>query len=69
MLWLLASLGLQLYVRHVDRLTVTYGSISSVIALLLWLYLTGLAFLAGAEVNAEIERAAVPTEPEAGGAT
>ncbi|MEO8311381.1 MAG: YihY/virulence factor BrkB family protein [Caldimonas sp.] len=68
-LWLLASLGLQLYVRHVDRLTVTYGSISSVVALLLWLYLTGLAFLAGAELNAEIERAAVPTEPDAAGST
>ncbi|MEO6362189.1 MAG: YihY/virulence factor BrkB family protein [Caldimonas sp.] len=62
MLWLLASLGLQLYVRHADRLALTYGSISSVIALLLWLYLTGLAFLAGAEVNAEIERAENPAE-------
>jgi membrane protein len=58
-LWLLASTVLQLYVRYFDHFTLTYGSIGAVIALLLWLYLCGLAFLIGAELNAEIERASV----------
>ncbi|HEX4235288.1 MAG TPA: YihY/virulence factor BrkB family protein [Caldimonas sp.] len=56
-LWLLASTILQLYVRYFDHFSLTYGSIGAVIALLLWLYLCGLAFLIGAELNAEIERA------------
>ena len=37
--------------------TATYGSLGGIIVLMLWLYITGLAILAGAEMNAEIEHA------------
>lgn len=55
--WLLASFGLRLYVAHFGDFNRTYGSIGAVILLMLWLYLTGLALLLGAEVDHEIEAA------------
>src|SRR5262249_5383360 len=57
-LWLAMSFGLRLYVTRFSDYSATYGSIGGVILLMLWLYLTGLALLIGAEINAEIEHAA-----------
>jgi membrane protein len=57
-LWFSMSYGLRLYVGHFANYNATYGSIGGVILLMLWLYLTGVALLLGAEVNAEIEHAA-----------
>jgi membrane protein len=57
-LWLGMSYGLRLYVTHFGNYNATYGSIGGVILLMLWLYLTGLVLLLGAEINAEIEHAA-----------
>jgi membrane protein len=55
--WLLASMGLRLYVTHFGNYNATYGSIGGVILLLLWLYVSGLALLVGAQINAVIARA------------
>jgi membrane protein len=57
-LWLGASIGLRFYVDNLANYNRTYGSLGGVILLLLWLYLTGVALLLGAEVNSEIEAAA-----------
>lgn len=57
-LWLGMSFGLRLYVQHFANYNATYGSIGGVILLMLWLYLTSVVLLLGAEVNAEIEKAA-----------
>ena len=57
-LWLAMSYGLRLYVLNFGDYGATYGSIGGVILLMLWLYLTGVALLIGAEINAEIEQAA-----------
>jgi len=57
-LWLGMSYGLRLYVTQFANYNATYGSIGGVILLTLWLYLTGLVLLLGAEVNSEIEFAA-----------
>jgi membrane protein len=57
-LWLAASLALRFYVTNFANYNATYGSIGGVILLMLWLYLSGMALLLGAEVNAEIEHAA-----------
>jgi membrane protein len=54
-LWLAASFGLRLYLYLVPSYSRVYGSLGAVIALLLWLYLTGAAILIGGEVNAECE--------------
>lgn len=57
--WLLASAGFRIYLRFVNNYTVIFGSLGAAVILLLWLYATGLAFLIGGEINANIERAAV----------
>jgi len=56
--WLLASLGLRIYLHFFDSYSVTYGSLGAVITLLTWFYITGLMLLVGAEVNSQIEAAA-----------
>jgi membrane protein len=58
LLWLAASLGLRAYLHFFNTYSATYGSLGAVMILLVWLYVTGLAFLIGGEINAEIERAA-----------
>ena len=43
------------YVGHISRYANTYGSFSAAAAFLLWLYLTGIVILIGAEINALLE--------------
>jgi membrane protein len=57
-LWLALSFGLRLYVTNFGNYSATYGSIGGVILLILWLYLSAVVMLLGAEINAEIEQAA-----------
>ena len=56
-LWLVVSLGFKLYIANFGSYTETYGIIGGVMMLLLWFYLSGIAILIGAELNAEIEHA------------
>jgi membrane-bound serine protease (ClpP class) len=56
-LWLLASYAFKLYVQNFDAYTAAHGAIGAVIVLMLWFYLSGLALLVGAELNAEIDKA------------
>jgi membrane protein len=55
-LWILGSIAFTTYVSKVGSYDKTYGSLGGVIILLLWFYLTAYVILAGAELNAEIER-------------
>jgi membrane protein len=58
-LWVLVSLGFKFYLTSLGGSTTyeSYGVIGGVMVLLLWFYLSGLAILLGAELNAEIEHA------------
>ena len=55
-LWISGSIGFTIYVSRVGSYDKTYGSLGALIVLLLWFYLTAYVILAGAELNAEIER-------------
>ncbi|NED95395.1 YihY/virulence factor BrkB family protein [Phytoactinopolyspora alkaliphila] len=54
--WVLASVGLAFYVANFGNYDRTYGSLAGVVVFLLWLWLTNLALLFGAEFDAELER-------------
>ncbi len=58
-LWALASLGFREYVHRIGESSyaATYGALGGVMIALLWLYITGVVLLVGAELNAEIEHA------------
>jgi membrane protein len=53
--WLFVSLLFSAYVRGIGSYAVYYGSLATVATFLIWLYLTSLCFMVGAEVNAILE--------------
>jgi membrane protein len=57
-LWIVASVALRVYLHYFNSYAQTYGALGAVVILMLWFYITGLAILVGAEINAEIENAA-----------
>lgn len=56
-LWLVASALFALYVANFGSYNKTYGALGGVIVFLVWLWLSNLVLLLGAEINAELERA------------
>lgn len=57
LIWVLVSLALKLYYQFVPDANAAYGAVGGIMVLLLWFYLSGIALLLGAELNAEIEHA------------
>lgn len=55
--WAVATAAFVFYVSNFSSYNKTYGSLAGVIVFLLWLWITNNAFLFGAEVDAEVERA------------
>lgn len=53
--WLAASAGFTFYVSSFASYNATYGSLAGVIVFLVWLWISNLALLLGAELNAELE--------------
>jgi len=56
-LWIVASALFALYVANFSSYNKTYGSLASVVVFLVWLWITNLVILFGAEFNAELQRA------------
>ncbi|MDF3045536.1 MAG: transposon TnsA [Ornithinibacter sp.] len=57
LVWVLASVAFGFYVSNFGSYNKTYGSLAGIIVFLLWLWITNLALLFGAEIDAELERA------------
>ncbi|HEY0904345.1 MAG TPA: YihY/virulence factor BrkB family protein [Marmoricola sp.] len=67
LVWVLVSVGFAFYVGNFSSYNRTYGSVAGGVVALLWLWLTNLALLFGAELDAELERgrelqAGIPAE-------
>ena len=56
-MWLAGSAGFSYYVANFSSYDKTYGSLGTVVVLLMWLYLSSFIVLLGAELNSEIEKA------------
>ncbi len=55
-LWIIGSAAFSLYVSNFGKYGETYGALAGVVVLLLWLWLTSLIILIGAEINSETEQ-------------
>jgi membrane protein len=67
--WIVASAAFAFYVANFGSYNKTYGTIGGVIVFLVWLWISNIAVLLGAELNAELERgreleAGIPAERE-----
>ena len=65
--WMVLSMAFSYYVEHVGQYSVLYGSIATVIVVLLWLYMSGQILILGAEFSAaltEEEKTAAPSGGE-----
>ena len=56
-LWIVLSLAFAVYIKNFSSYGAAYGAFGAAIVLLLWLYVSANAFLFGAELNAELDRA------------
>ena len=56
LVWVIASVGFGFYVSNFGNYNKTYGALAGVIVFLLWLWITNLALLFGAEIDSEMER-------------
>ncbi len=54
--WLIASVAFAFYVANFGSYNKTYGTLGGVVVFLVWLWITNVALLLGAELNAERER-------------
>jgi membrane protein len=56
LVWLAASVGFTIYSANFGRYNETYGALGAIVVVMLWLYISAFATIAGAELNAELER-------------
>jgi membrane protein len=54
--WIIASAAFALYVANFGSYDKTYGTLGGIVSLLVWMWISNLALLFGAELNAERER-------------
>ncbi len=54
--WIIASAAFAFYVANVGSYNKTYGAVGGVIIFLVWLWISNIAVLLGAEFNAELQR-------------
>jgi membrane protein len=60
LLWIVGSSLLSLYLSNFANYDATYGSLGAAIGLMMWMWMSAIIMLCGAELNSEIERQAAP---------
>lgn len=65
--WMVLSVGFSYYVEHIAGYTLLYGSVAAVVVALLWLYMSGLALIMGAELNAVLRHGAQASRKDENG--
>jgi membrane protein len=60
MLWIAGSALLSWYLSNFGNYSATYGSLGAAIGLMMWMWMSAIIVLCGAELNSEIERQAAP---------
>ncbi len=63
LVWLIASAGFALYASRFGSYNKSWGAVSAVVVMLVWLWLTSTALLLGAEINAETRRVTQARDP------
>jgi membrane protein len=66
--WLVASLAFSWYAAHFGSYNATYGSLGAIIGFMMWIWISAIVVLAGAELDATIEtgraaRSSAPRDP------
>jgi membrane protein len=54
--WVVASIGFSIYTANFGKYNETYGALGAVVVVMLWLFISAYVVIAGAELNAELER-------------
>ena len=54
--WVIASIGFSIYTANFGNYNETYGALGAIVVVMLWLFITAYVIIAGAELNAELER-------------
>lgn len=57
-LWIVLSVGFSFYVENFANYSLIYGTLGAIIILLIWLYMTAVILIMGAELNAMLEKTA-----------
>lgn len=55
-LWMIASSAFRIFLRNFGAYNKTYGSLAAIVILMIWLWISGLVFLLGAEINSLMKR-------------
>ena len=65
--WMVLSLAFSYYVEHFANFSVLYGSIATIVVVLLWLYMSGQVLILGAELSAALAQQKKNAAPPSGG--
>lgn len=61
--WVIVSIGFSFYVGHFSSYSKTYGSLGAAVGFMTWIWISAMVVLAGAEIDAEMERRAARHAP------
>ncbi len=64
--WLVTSLLFSWYIANFGTYNATYGSLGAAVGMMMWMWISMIVILVGAQLNAEVERQAAAAKPKSG---